>query len=458
MTLNGHIVPGGWHFAKLGEVADILNGDRGSNYPSKGSFTVSGIRFINAGHLRDGQVSSVDMNFISPNHYDRLGGGKVHLNDVLYCLRGSLGKAAIVKDDSLGAIASSLAIIRPKYSESARYIYYFLVSPLGAKQISEFDNGSAQPNLAAASLKQYGLPLAPLAEQTRIADKLDTVLARVDACRDRLARVAPLLKRFRQSVLAAATSGRLTEDWRARIAEHVDGEIPHGWRLAKFSDVCTEITVGFVGKMADQYVDAGVPFLRSMNVRAMRFDPKGLLYVSKEFHSRIAKSTLRPGDLAIVRSGAPGVCCVIPQVLPEANCSDLVIARPGVELVSEYACIFMNSTFAVDFVKANQVGVAQAHFNVGSMKVTPLPLPPVGEQKEIVRRVESLFAFADRLETRLAQARSAAERLTPALLAKAFRGELVPQDPDDEPAAELLKRLAAQQAPIKGERRKPAVR
>ena len=106
----------------------------------------------------------------------------------------------------------------------------------------------------------------------------------------------------------------------------------------------------------------------------------------------------------------------------------------------------MNSSFGAAHVASKLVGVAQAHFNVGSMKETPLPLPPVEEQTEIVRRVETLFAFADRLEARLAQAQTAATRLTPALLAKAFRGELVPQDPNDEPAAELLRRLQAERA------------
>ncbi len=75
-----------------------------------------------------------------------------------------------------------------------------------------------------------------------------------------------------------------------------------------------------------------------------------------------------------------------------------------------------------------------------------MPIPPADEQAEIVRRVETLFAFADRLEARLAQAQTAVDRLTPSLLAKAFRGELVPQDPADEPAAELLKRLARNRA------------
>lgn len=82
--------------------------------------------------------------------------------------------------------------------------------------------------------------------------------------------------------------------------------------------------------------------------------------------------------------------------------------------------------------------------NLADVRRVPLPLPPLDEQAEIVRRVELLLGYANRLEARLKAAQLASERLTPALLAKAFRGELVPQDPNDEPASELLKRLAAQ--------------
>jgi len=195
--------------------------------------------------------------------------------------------------------------------------------------------------------------------------------------------------------------------------------------------------------MANQYVSAGVPFLRSLNVRPFRFDEENLAYISEDFHRSISKSALAPGDLAVVRTGAPGQCCVIPDSLPEANCSDLVIARPGCDLFAEYGAIVINSSLGQGFVKSEQVGVAQAHFNVGSMKRAPLNLPSLFEQREIVRRAHVHFTLADQLEARLATSRKFIDRLTPALLAKAFRGELVPQDPNDEPASVLLERMRA---------------
>ena len=374
--------------------------------------------------------------------------------------------AAVIVDRVERALYLSDKVLRLVVSESSkRWINYALKSPALRKDIQDASSGNqlSMRNLSQDRLRGLRLPLAPLAEQQRIADKLDAVVARVDACRDRMARVTPLLKRFRQSVLVAATSGKLTQDWRQKCAstdEFVDSsqaELPTGWRHTTFADVCSEITVGFVGKMSSEYVDSGVPFLRSMNVREFRFDAKGLKFITPAFHRVIQKSALRSGDLAIVRSGAPGTCCVVPPELDGANCSDLVIARPGRDLVSGFGCILINSSFGASHVAATQVGVAQAHFNVGSMKLMPCPLPPVEEQAEIVRRVEALFAFADRLEARLAKAQAAADRLTPALLAKAFRGELVPQDPADEPAAVLLQRLAASRSAPAAKTRRPRV-
>lgn len=111
-------------------------------------------------------------------------------------------------------------------------------------------------------------------------------------------------------------------------------------------------------------------------------------------------------------------------------------------------------------MRAAMRGVAVRGINIGDVRALQFPLPPTAEQTEIVRRVEAIFALADRLESRLALARTAVNRLTPALLAKAFRGELVPQDPADEPAAELLKRLAAQRdaAPARPRRQRAIAR
>jgi type I restriction enzyme S subunit len=292
--------------------------------------------------------------------------------------------------------------------------------------INEHTASVTVKHLSSRTVLSIPLPLPPLAEQNHIAQKLDELQAQVNTLKARIDAIPPLFKRLRKSVLAAAVSGRLTEDWRAKqSSQSPQGKSgPPGWIQTVFGDICREITVGYVGKMADQYRDDGVPFLRSQNVRPLRFSPDNIQYISEEFHSAIFKSRLEPGDLAIVRSGAPGVTCVIPDSLPIANCSDLVIARPSETLNSWFGCIYMNSEVAQRNVADNKVGVAQQHFNVSSMKKMPINLPPIEEQTEIVRRTSQFLTIADLLEAKVATAKARIEGLTQSIWAKAFRGEL----------------------------------
>src|SRR5262249_43021912 len=152
------------------------------------------------------------------------------------------------------------------------------------------------------------------------------------------------------------------------------GELPAGRRWTTWQEISPRVTVGYVGKMKDEYVESGIPFLRGQNVRENRFDPEGLMYVSQEFHNKISKSTLNPGDIVVVRSGDVGVSCVIPETVSEANCSDLVIIKKPPEMIPEFGAYYLNS-LARRYVIEKKVGVALTHFNTKSVAQMPVPLP-----------------------------------------------------------------------------------
>jgi type I restriction enzyme S subunit len=156
------------------------------------------------------------------------------------------------------------------------------------------------------------------------------------------------------------------------------------WPEVKMGDVCEEITVGFVGPMTAEYRDAGVPFLRSMNIEPFCINKTDLKYVSPEFHARISKSRLRAGDVVIVRTGAPGTAAVVPEWMHNGNCSDLVIARPGPGVDAQFLCYYVNAV-THHIVNEHVVGAVQQHFNVGAAKSLKLPLPPLPEQRSIAR-------------------------------------------------------------------------
>ena len=162
----------GWVERMLGDCCSFENGDRGTNYPSKSARTTTGIPFINAGHLTDDGIDLENMDFISRSRFDLLSNGKIRKGDILFCLRGSLGKFASVGDLSEGAIASSLVIVRPEHTVLNEFVLAFLRSSLCSTMINRFKNGAAQPNLSAQSLRKFIVPVPPLPVQESVVEKL----------------------------------------------------------------------------------------------------------------------------------------------------------------------------------------------------------------------------------------------------------------------------------------------
>ena len=327
------------------------------------------------------------------------------------------GKAGVAPPlpNSIGAGSSEFCVFRPAQGVDERYLLAWLSTDDFRRRATVAMTGSVGlKRVPKEVFLSEQIPLAPEAEQKRIADKLDTVLTRVDAVNTRLARVAPLLKRFRQSVLAAATSGRLTEDWR------LDRRLP----APKAHELGTIIRVSSgKGLTAKQMVGSG-------GIRV--FGGNGIT----GYHDQA--NTVEP-TLLIGRVGY--YCGSVHLTPPIAWVTDnALIVRHDPKIVQKNYLFF--ALQAID-LRQNDSSTAQPVISGQKIYGLLVVLPHFDEQTEIVRRVETLFAFADRLEARLAQAQTAATRLTPALLAKAFRGELVPQDPNDEPAAELLRRLAS---------------
>ena len=382
-------------------------------------------------------------------------------------------KAATINQD--------IKAVLPSQAFSSRFMAYNLraLGPTILRTCTKA--GTTVASVETERLESLPLPLAPLPEQKRIADKLDTVLTRVDSVNTRLARVAPILKRFRQSVLSAATSGRLTEAWRIaqvglgdaeelmttlamdhdEIGGHERGnaseptkeahdlssdQLPDCWRIGTLKDCCTTgrpICYGILKPGPE--LEEGIPYIRVADFPGNRLSLAGIKRTSPEIDLQFKRARLKAGDLLLSIRGSVGRLIEIPASLEGANITqDTARLSISQRLNSKYIYFALLAPDTQRRMTSAIRGVAVRGINIGDVRALQVPTPTLAEQGEIVRRVETLFAFADRLESRLQTAQTATERLTPALLAKAFRGELVPQDPNDEPASELLKRLATQ--------------
>ncbi|MDT0500319.1 restriction endonuclease subunit S [Halomonas sp. PAR7] len=170
---------------------------------------------------------------------------------------------------------------------------------------------------------------------------------------------------------------------------------PESWRKVQLEEVCDRITVGHVGSMADKYVDDGIPFLRSQNITPFKIDLGSVKYIGEEFNSKLKKSALRPGDVAVVRTGYPGTAAVIPPSLPISNCADLVVITPSEDLDPWFLSCLFNSIWGKGAVAGNLVGVAQQHFNVSAAKNLTIYLPPLVTQRRIAA---ALSAYDDLIE------------------------------------------------------------
>ncbi|WP_153131086.1 restriction endonuclease subunit S [Dechloromonas hortensis] len=331
-------------------------------------------------------------------------------------------------------INQDIKAITPTAAFNTRYLAYNLKSQQRAILNGCAKSGTTVESIETEQLKRLPIPLAPLPEQKRIADKLDSVLARVDACRDRLDRLPALLKRFRQSILAAATSGQLTEDWRDKA--------PRKWSSARLGSVAKFID--YRGKTPTKTA-SGTPLITAKNVRRgfISFEPREFISESA-YDGWMTRGFPSKGDVLITTEAPLGNVAVINWDFKFALAQRIICLQFNEQIFGSYAAVALQSDqFQAQLIEQS-TGSTVAGIKASRLKELQIEIPSIAEQTEIVRRFELLFAFADRLEARLAAARRQVGQLTPALLAKAFRGELVPQDPADEPAAELLKRLAAQ--------------
>ena len=364
----------------------------------------------------------------------------VKTGDVLVSMtRPNLNAVAMVPDALDGQIASTgFDVLRPD-SVEPRWLFSAVRTAGFVQAMTDLVQGALYPAVRPRDIRGYEIPLAPLPEQTRIADKLDALLARVDAARERLARVPTLLKRFRQSVLAAATSGELTEDWR--------GGAEAEWEEVALSEVIAPNRPLCYGVVQPGAEDAGgASLIRVQDMQDGRVLVDELRTIAASVDHDFRRSRVEAGDLLVSVVGTIGRTAIVPAGL-NANIARAVAriaCKDGID--SRWVRAWLSTDDMQWWLINSSKEVARKTLNLSDLSTAPIKLPPPHEQTEIIRRVEALFALADQVQARYDAARARVDKLTPALLAKAFRGELVPQDPNDEPASVLLERLRTSKA------------
>jgi len=329
-------------------------------------------------------------------------------------------------------------------------------------------------------LREIDFPLPPLNEQKRIVEKLEKLLGKVETAQERLDKIPIVLKRFRQSVLAAACSGKLTVDWRLENSAIESGksvltkiaqerlssmkkkgkfpnaeseepfQIPENWQFCLLDEIAAikhhAIKAGPFGSSLTKsvYVPSGYKIYGQEQV--IKKDPYfGDYYIDDAKFKELQSCEVQAGDILVSLVGTIGKTLIVPDDFEKGIINPRLVKFSLHSFIyNRYIEIYLNSTLAQNLLSNESHGGTMEILNLGILRKLPIPLPPHEEQKEIVRRVEDLFKFADQIEARYKKARSYTDKLTQSILAKAFRGELVPQDESDEPASVLLERIKAE--------------
>lgn len=395
----------GWHTKTLGEICSFENGDRGTNYPSRSAQTSHGIPFINAGHLTDDGIDIESLNFIPRERFDLLSNGKIRTGDILFCLRGSLGKFASVGSLSEGAIASSLVIVRPGESVLGGYMMAYFQSDLCADMIVRFKNGAAQPNLSAQSLTKFTIPVPLLPEQKRIVGILDEA--------------------FEGIATAKANAEKNLQNARAIFESHLQSVFTQrgpGWIEKTVGEVCI-LRSGTTLPKEIEKPSGEIPYLKVADMNILE-NLNGVICSSRYINKcDVNASNLLPVGTTIFPKRGGAILTNKKRLTERVICADLNImgVSAGKTLLPKLLYFYFVN------VDMRELGSGSSIPQINNYDIGPLPISfpsSLNEQRRIVTQFETLSAETQRLESIYKQKVAALEALKKSLLHQAFSGRL----------------------------------
>lgn len=462
--MSGGKLPEGWVGPQLDEIATDIN----YGYTASSTSENIGPKMLRITDIQDNKVdwNSVPFCKIEDNQKNKY---LLCNGDLVFARTGAtVGKSFLINEDISNIVfASYLIRVRCNKKINSHYLSYFFRSPTYWSQITEFSAGIGQPNVNGSKLKKLNLPLTSVYEQKIIAEKLDTLLAQVDSTKARLEQIPQILKRFRQAVLAAAVTGRLTKEYNDCTKKTIELEnykisIPKKWNETILNNVINTqrpLCYGVVQPGDD--INDGIELIRVCDINDGEVDLNHLRRISKEIDIQYKRSKVQKNDILITIVGAIGRIGIVRENI-NVNIARAV-ARVSPEskfIIPMFLHIWLSSPIMQTWLVQSSKEVARKTLNLKDLKEAFVPLPSIEEQHEIVRRVEQLFAYADTIEKQVNSALTRVNNLTQSILAKAFRGELTAQwraeNPDlisgENSAAALLEKIKAERAASGGKK------
>ncbi|BAT57552.1 type-1 restriction enzyme EcoKI specificity protein [Variibacter gotjawalensis] len=470
--------PKGWVTANLAEVCKLIT-DGTHHSPKNGPS--GAYKYVTAKNIRPWGLDLSTITYVdAETHAQIFRRCPPAKGDVLYIKDGATTGIAIVNPlDEPFSMLSSVALLKPLTDvTSGEFLCKFLNSPDAFRQLTGDMTGSAIRRLTLTTINRQPIHLPPLPEQRRIAAKIDSLTGKSERARDHLDHIPRLVEKYKQAVLAAAFRGDLTREWRQKkhrdlvavvprntesiakkyLAKGVFAApyvVPQTWQWLRLPDV-GQLDRGrsrHRPRDDERLFGGAYPFIQTGEVRqANRF----LASYSQTYSSfGLAQSRLWPiGTVCITIAAniAETAILAIAACFPDSVVGFLA---DDDKADASYVEFFMRT--ARENLEAFAPATAQKNINLDTLAAMRAPIPSVAEQQEIVRQIELAFRWIDRIVSEATSARRLIDRLDQAMLAKAFRGELVPQDPNDEPASALLERIKAERGATRETMRKRKV-
>lgn len=450
-------LPPGWACARLGDLGEWRSG--GTPSKSRSDFWTGGtIPWVSPKDMKRERLNGT-IDTITPEAAEDANLKFIEPGGVLFVVRGMILARAfpVALADKRLVINQDMRALIPAAGVDAEYLLRYLQAQEHRvlHVIKEATHGTLR--LDSDILKAWPVLVPPLAEQRRIASRIQAVLSRVTAARERLAKVPTILKRFRQSVLAAACSGRLTAHWRVEhgAPERDGAELPPTWQTATVADVIESLKYG-TSRKCDYNVN-GVPVLRIPNIGDGVIDRADLKYAALD-DREFEQLRLREGDVLMIRSNGSvsllGKAALVRRDdVDSAYAGYLIRLRPDRnKILPEYLNMVLGSfevRLQIELPARSTSGVN--NINSDEVRALPVKLPPLDEQREIVRQMSEMYTLFRKIEVRVTAGTLRSDKLVQATLAKALRGELVHTEAElaesegreFETAEQLLERVRA---------------
>lgn len=428
--------PNNWIMCPMSEAdLEFANGNYAEKYPKKEEILSAGVPFFRANNIKDGYIIAEDMVYISKEKHKELQRGHLKTGDVIIAIRGNIGKSGMITEVFEGAnLNAQLSVIRSKDKEKIipAYINYMCLSPMLQMQFGVYTTGTALKQLSEKNLHSCIIAIPPIAEQQRIVEQIESLFAKLDEAKEKIQITIENIEKNRAAVLQEAFNGNLTKLWREENS-HIDNE----WKSVALGDVLTPVKDKY-----DPTSNTGldIPYIGLEHIEKGR----GICSNGSSKEVKSLKTLFKKGDVLYGKlrpylnkhdvAEFDGMCS-----------TDILVYRANNLITSKYINYMFNTINFMEYAMENSSGINLPRTSEKAVSAYKIKISSIAEQTEIVRILDTIFEKQENVISFCKGVLEQIDSIKKSILAKAFRGKLGTNNPNEENAVELLKSILVEE-------------